>query len=56
MVLTNGALGYLQQSKAEEAVAALARLVTITCSVTRDGKTIRVPSSECHGQRGVVDR
>ncbi len=46
VVLINGVLGYAQQSKAEEAVAALARMTAATCSVIRDGKTIRVPSRE----------
>ena len=46
VVLLNGALGYLQQAKAEHAVAALARMTAVTCSVMRDGKPIRVPSRD----------
>ena len=46
VVLINGALGYLQEAKAEGAVAALARMTAVTCSVVRDGKTLRVPSRE----------
>ena len=46
VILINGALGYLQQAKAEEAVAALARMTEVTCSVLRDGLTIRIPSRD----------
>jgi P-type Ca2+ transporter type 2C len=44
VVLINGVLGYVQEAKAEEAVAALARMTTVTCTVVREGKTIRIPS------------
>jgi magnesium-transporting ATPase (P-type) len=35
VVLINGALGYLQEARAEEAVAALARMIAVTCTVVR---------------------
>ncbi|MEP7314974.1 MAG: cation-translocating P-type ATPase, partial [Pseudomonadota bacterium] len=44
VVLINGVLGYLQEAKAEEAVAALAKMTAVTCSVVRDGTTMRIPS------------
>jgi P-type Ca2+ transporter type 2C len=46
IVLLNGVLGYLQEAKAENAVAALARMSAVTSSVVRDGKLLRVPSAE----------
>ncbi len=46
IVALNGALGYLQQARAEDAVAALARFTTATSSVLRDGQLRRVPSAE----------
>ncbi|MBC8026705.1 MAG: cation-translocating P-type ATPase [Steroidobacteraceae bacterium] len=46
VVLINGALGNLQQAKAEDAVAALARMTAVTCSVKRDGKTTRIASRD----------
>jgi P-type Ca2+ transporter type 2C len=46
VVLLNGAFGYLQEGKAASAVAALAKMTEVTSSVLRDGKTLRVPSSD----------
>jgi potassium/sodium efflux P-type ATPase len=46
VVLINGALGYLQEARAEEAVAALARMTAVTCTVVRDSSLIRIPSRE----------
>jgi magnesium-transporting ATPase (P-type) len=46
VVLINGALGYLQEARAEQAVAALARMIAVTCTVLRDGSLIRIPSRE----------
>ena len=46
VVLINAALGYVQEARAEQAVAALARLTATTCAVMRDGQTLRVPSAE----------
>ena len=39
-------LGYLQEAKAEDAVAALARMTAVTSAVVRDGQVLRVPSAE----------
>jgi P-type Ca2+ transporter type 2C len=46
IVLLNGVLGHLQEAKAENAVAALARMTAVSSSVVRDGKLLRVPSAE----------
>ncbi|MFZ9839635.1 MAG: HAD-IC family P-type ATPase [Opitutaceae bacterium] len=46
VVLVNAAVGFLQEAKAEHAIAALARLVTTETTVRRDGREVRVPSVE----------
>ena len=46
VVLLNGALGFVQQSKAADAVAALARMTAAASSVVRGGRTLRVPSAD----------
>lgn len=46
VVLLNAVLGWLQEAKAAQAVAALAKLTTATSSVLRDGAVARVPSAE----------
>jgi potassium/sodium efflux P-type ATPase len=46
IILLNAALGYAQESKAANAVAALARMTAVTASVLRDGERRRVPSAE----------
>ncbi len=46
VVMINAALGYAQEARAEEAVAALARMTAVTCAVVRDGRMIRVGSRE----------
>jgi len=46
VVLLNAALGYAQEAKAENAVAALAKLTAVTSAVLRDGEPLRVPSAE----------
>ena len=46
IVLANGALGYAQEARARSAVAALARMTTVTSTVLRDGCLSRVPSAE----------
>ena len=46
IVALNGMLGYLQEARAENAVAALAKFTTATSSVQRDGQLQRVPSAE----------
>ena len=46
IAILSAALGFVQESKAEEAVAALARMTAVTASVMRDGSLQRVPSAE----------
>jgi Ca2+-transporting ATPase len=46
VILLNAALGFAQESKAANAVAALARMTAVTSSVLRDGERRRVPSAE----------
>jgi magnesium-transporting ATPase (P-type) len=46
IVVLNAILGYVQEAKAESAVAALARMTAVTSSVLRDGRLARVPSAE----------
>ncbi len=46
IVLLNGVLGFVQEAKAQNAVAALARMTAATASVLRDGQVLRVPSAE----------
>ena len=46
VVLVNAAVGFLQESKAEKAIDALARMVVTEATVRRDGKRQRVPSVE----------
>ena len=46
IVLLNGVLGYVQEAKAQNAVAALARMTAVTSAVVRDGQLLRVPSAE----------
>ena len=45
IVILNGMLGFFQEAKAEQAVAALARMTAVSSAVVRDGKTQRVPST-----------
>jgi len=45
VVLLNAVLGWLQEAKAEGAVAALARMTEASSSVVRDGQLLRVPSA-----------
>jgi magnesium-transporting ATPase (P-type) len=45
IVVLNGVLGHLQEARAEDAVAALAKYTTATSSVLRDGQLQRVPSA-----------
>ena len=44
ILLANGLLGYVQEARAQDAVAALARMTAVTSSVLRDGRLMRVPS------------
>ncbi len=46
IVILNGVLGYVQEAKAENAVAALARMTAVTSGVLRDGRVQRVHSAE----------
>jgi len=46
VVLVNAVLGFVQEAKAETAVAALARMTEVTAGVLRDGKLLRVPSAQ----------
>ena len=45
VLVLNAVLGTVQEAKAENAVAALARMTAVTSSVVRDGRLQRVPSS-----------
>ena len=46
VVLLNAVLGWLQESKAAQAVAALTKMTIATSAVLRDGAVTRVPSAE----------
>jgi len=46
VVLLNAALGYAQEAKAENAVAALTKMTAVTSAVLRGGEPSRVPSAE----------
>src|SRR5687768_11120005 len=46
VVLLNATMGYLQESRAEAAVAALRRLTADHAEVIRDGKRTRIPANE----------
>ena len=46
IVVLNAVLGYVQEAKAESAVAALARMTAVTSAVLREGELRRVPSDE----------
>jgi potassium/sodium efflux P-type ATPase len=46
VVVLNAVLGWLQENKAAQAVAALAKMTTATSSVLRSGAVARVPSAE----------
>ena len=46
IVLFNGVLGFMQEAKAKNAVAALARMTAVTSAVMRDGQLLRVPSAQ----------
>jgi len=46
VVVLNAVLGWLQEAKAAQAVAALAKMTTATSSVLRDGTVTRVPSAD----------
>lgn len=46
VVLVNAVIGYLQETKAEKAIAALARMVVTQATVCRSGEIQRIPSQE----------
>ncbi len=46
IVVLNAILGYVQEARAEDAVAALAHMTAVTSSVIRDGRLQRLPSAE----------
>ena len=46
IVILNGVLGYLQESRAEKALAALKQMASPSVRIVRDGKTIEVPSQD----------
>ncbi|HEX7096475.1 MAG TPA: HAD-IC family P-type ATPase, partial [Acidimicrobiales bacterium] len=46
IVALNGVLGYVQQARAEQAVAALQRMAAATALVVRDGYEQRVPATD----------
>ncbi len=46
VVILNGALGYVEEAKARDAVAALARMTEATSGVIRNGHLVRIPSAQ----------
>ncbi len=46
VVVLNAVLAYLQERKAADAVAALARMTAVTSAVIRDGVMMRIPSDQ----------
>jgi P-type Ca2+ transporter type 2C len=46
IVIANAVLGFVQERKAEQAVAALQRMAAPTATVVRDGQQVRIPAEE----------
>ena len=46
IVLLNGVLGFVQEARAEQAVAALQRMAAATAAVVRGGRTQRIPAAD----------
>jgi Ca2+-transporting ATPase len=46
IVVLNGALGFVQEARAEHAVAALQRMAAATAGVVRDGRLQRIPAAD----------
>ncbi|HEX5908128.1 MAG TPA: cation-transporting P-type ATPase [Propionibacteriaceae bacterium] len=44
VVVLNAVLGYVQEARAETAVAALQEMTAVTSAVLRDGRMLRIPS------------
>ena len=46
IVVANAVLGYVQEARAELAVAALQRMAAATAGVVRDGREVRIPAAD----------
>jgi P-type Ca2+ transporter type 2C len=46
ILLANAALGFVQEARAEQAVAALQRMAAATAGVMRDGASVRLPTTD----------
>jgi P-type Ca2+ transporter type 2C len=46
IIVLNGVLGYVQEARAEEAVEALQRMTVASATVVRDGRELRIVSTE----------
>ncbi len=46
ILVANALLGYVQEARAEQAVAALQRMAAVTAGVVRDGHALRVPTTQ----------
>jgi magnesium-transporting ATPase (P-type) len=46
ILVANAVLGYIQEARTEQAVAALQRMAAPTSTVTRDGVHVRIPTSD----------
>ncbi|MEL7504388.1 MAG: cation-transporting P-type ATPase [Cyanobacteria bacterium J06554_6] len=46
VTVLNAIIGYVQEAKAEDAIASLAKAVTTEATVLRDGQTLQVPSRD----------
>ena len=46
ILIANALLGYMQEARAEQAVAALQRMTAVMSTVVRDGVAVRVPADE----------
>ena len=46
ILVANALLGYVQEARAEQAVAALQRMAAVTAGVVRDGRVLRLPTTQ----------
>src|SRR5687768_14333067 len=46
VVLINGIVGFIQESKAEKAIDALSQMLPVEATVRREGRTSRIPAAE----------